>query len=359
MRGFLWKITLVVAFVASVAPSQAQQLRVGADFTTFFDNKEYTSLSADESCTLFSARLTPKVGIAWAECNELMFGVDMVQEFGHDAKFLSDVGVQLYYALRAPRVKVLAGIFPRSEMRGLQQPLFFDRDYRYYHHTIAGVLVRYESAKHSGSYVEMAMDYTGMRDRLVRESFDITLSAYHRIKGLELGLDGIMRHYGKDLDYTTDDGVVDNLLVVPYVGYELSVKGFDFDFRLSYMQALQRDRHFENRWQAPMGGELYCAVSRWGVTLANRLYVGGCLMPFMSRYGASLYHGERLYATAEGIVESAQLSYCRSFFDDTLSVGAGITLDYDGTGIGTRQWVQLDVKLDYGIDLRRKQRELN
>ena len=347
-----------MALVASVAPATAQRLRVGADFTTFFDNKEYASLGFDESGTLFSARLTPKVGIEWAECNELMFGVDMVQNFGHDAKFLSDVGVQLYYAFRVPRVKALVGIFPRREMRGLQQPLFFDRDYRYYHHTIAGVLARYESAKHSGSYVEMAMDYTGMRDKFVRESFDITLSAYHRIKGLELGLDGMMRHYGKDLDEMTNDGVVDNLLVVPHVGYKLSVKEFDLDFRLSYMQALQRDRHFENRWQAPMGGELYCAVSRWGVTLSNRLYVGGSLLPFMSRYGAALYHSEPLYSTTEGVVESVQLSYCRGFFDDTLSVGAGITLDYDGTGLGTRQWVQLDVKLDYGIDLRRKQREL-
>lgn len=358
MRRFLCQIVVVVALVASVAPATAQRLRVGADFTTFLDNKEYASLGFDESGTLFSARLTPKVGIEWAECNELMFGVDMVQNFGHDAKFLSDVGVQLYYAFRAPRVKALVGIFPRSEMRGLQQPLFFDRDYRYYHHTIAGVLARYESAKHSGSYVEMAMDYTGMRDKFVRESFDITLSAYHRIKGLELGLDGMMRHYGKDLDAMTNDGVVDNLFVVPYVGYKLSVKEFDLDFRLSYMQALQRDRHFENRWQAPMGGELYCAVSRWGVTLSNRLYVGGSLLPFMSRYGAALYHSEPLYSTTEGVVESVQLSYCRSLFDDTLSVGAGITLDYDGTGLGTRQWVQLDVKLDYGIDLRRKQREL-
>lgn len=356
MRRFLWQITL---FVASVAPATAQRLRVGADFTMFFDNKEYTSLGFDESGTLFSARLTPKVGVEWAECNELMFGVDMMQNFGHDAKFLSDVGVQLYYAFRVPKVKVLAGIFPRSEMRGLQHSLFFDREYRYYHHTVAGVLARYESAKHIGSYVEMTMDYTGMREELVRESFDISLSAYHRVKGFELGLDGMMRHYGKDLDYMTNDGVVDNLLIAPYIGYKLSVKGFDLDFRLRYMQALQRDRHFENRWQAPLGGELYCAVSRWGVTLANRLYVGGSLMPFMSRYGASLYHGELLYATNEGIVESAQLSYCRSFFDDTLSVGAGITLDYDGTGIGTRQWVQLDVKLDYGIDLRRKQREID
>lgn len=359
MRRFLWQITLFVALVASVAPATAQRLRVGADFTMFFDNKEYTSLGFDESGTLFSARLTPKVGVEWAECNELMFGVDMMQNFGHDAKFLSDVGVQLYYAFRVPKVKVLAGIFPRSEMRGLQHSLFFDREYRYYHHTVAGVLARYESAKHIGSYVEMTMDYTGMREELVRESFDISLSAYHRVKGLELGLDGMMRHYGKDLDYMTNDGVVDNLLIAPYIGYKLSVKGFDLDFRLRYMQALQRDRHFENRWQAPLGGELYCAVSRWGVTLANRLYVGDSLMPFMSRYGASLYHGELLYATNEGIVESAQLSYCRSFFDDTLSVGAGITLDYDGTGIGTRQWVQLDVKLDYGIDLRRKQREID
>ena len=121
-----------MALMLCVVGTSAQELRIGADFTTLFDNKEYAGMAIDESGTLFSARLTPKVGVAWSERNELMFAVDMVQNFGHDAKLLSDANVQLYYAFRAPRVTLMAGIFPRSEMRGLNTPLFFDSDYRYH-----------------------------------------------------------------------------------------------------------------------------------------------------------------------------------------------------------------------------------
>ncbi len=328
---------------------------MGADFVTLFDNKEYSSMSYDNSWTLFSARLSPKVGVAWAEHNELMFAVDMVQDFGSGAEFLSDVNAQLYYAFRAPRVKVLAGLFPRAEMRGLRSSLFFDRDYRYYHNTIGGLLARYEASQREGSYVEFAFDYTGMRDFDTREAFMIMSSGRDSIRGFGYGYDLMVGHYAKDSNPTTDDGVVDNILVVPHVGYDVSVGGFDIALQLSYVQSLQRDRHFENRWLAPMGGELLVAVSRWGVTLSNRLYVGKNLLPHYDRYGSDLYHSSPFYRTTEGVYNAITVSYGNSFFDDTLSLAAGITMEYDGTGWGTRQWIEVSVALDYGFS--RKDRE--
>ena len=113
-------ITTIAVVFAGAYTLSAQELRIGAEFTTLFDNTEYAAMDNISSATLFSSRLTPKLGVAWSERNTLMFGVDMVQDFGHDSKFLSDANVQLYYAYKAPRVKVFAGIFPRSEMRGVR-----------------------------------------------------------------------------------------------------------------------------------------------------------------------------------------------------------------------------------------------
>lgn len=348
-------ILVLCAIFFAVVVASAQELVTGVDFDALFDNKEYSSMKFDESGTLFSARLTPKVGINWAERNELMFAVDMVQDFGHNSKFLSDVNVQMYYAYRAPRVTAMIGIFNRSEMRGLQSSLFFDRTYRYYHNTMSGVLARYQSIKSPTSYVEFGFDMTGMRAYDVRETFMIMSSGRHAIKWFNFGYDLMVGHYAKDYNPDTDDGVVDNILAVPYVGCDIEVGGFDIDVRISYVQSLQRDRHFEDVWCAPAGGELYAGISRWGVTLSNRVYCGKGLLTYFNRYGADLYHGSPLYATTELWYEAVELSYNRRFFDDTLSLKAGITMEYDGVGWGTRQWIEVGVDLDYRVSLKRKQ----
>jgi len=354
-------ITTIAVVFAGAYTLSAQELRIGAEFTTLFDNTEYAAMDNISSATLFSSRLTPKLGVAWSERNTLMFGVDMVQDFGHDSKFLSDANVQLYYAYKAPRVKVFAGIFPRSEMRGVHSGLFYDPTYLYYNNRIGGVLARYEDDKFYDSYVEFAMDYTGMRDFDTREAFAITSSGHWNITAVYIGYDFYMGHYAKDYNPETRDGVVDNLLITPYLGYKFSAnkhyRPIDFDLRVTYMQSLQRDRINENVWQSPCGGELYVNVEWCNISLSNRLLLGGeSLLTYYSRYGAEVYHSVPLYRTNKGIYDAITLSYKRGFFSDTVVVAAGITAEYEGTGWGTRQWIELCVDLDYGISLNRKQR---
>lgn len=355
MRKLLLHTLCIVATLCGVTTrSTAQDIVIGADFDMLFDNKEYSPMTFDESGTLFSARLTPKLGVKWAERNELMFAADLVQDFGHASKFLSDVNVQLYYAYRATKVTVLAGIFPRENMRGLRTPLFFDRTYRYYHNRISGVLARYEDPKWGDSFVEFAFDYTGMRDFDTREAFMIMSSGRMPIKWFYMGYDLLMGHYAKDYNPDTDDGVVDNLFVAPYIGYDFTAGEFDIDIRLTYIQSLQRDRHAENVWRAPMGGELYAAISRWGVTLSNRFYGGKSLLTHYDRYGADLYAGSPFYATTKGFYDAITASYEQRFLNNTVGVSAGITAEWDGTGWGTRQWIAVNVNLDYNISLKRK-----
>lgn len=339
----------------------AQEIKVGADFTTLFDNKEYAGMESDISGTIFSARLTPRLGVEWHNNNELVLAADLVQDFGHDSKFLSDVNVQLYYGYNSDKLKLYAGIFPRDKMVGLNTPLFFAGDYRYYHNRLGGVLARHEWAP-EGSYVEFAMDYTGMRDFDTREAFMIMSSLRQNMSGVYVGYDFMMGHYAKDYNPDTIDGVVDNILLTPTLGYgyDFFVGGGNHTLSLSaearYVLSLQRDRINENVWESPMGGELFVALNWRGLEFSNRLFIGkGSLLTYYNRYGAELYHGAAMYRTSKGIYDAIAMSYKQHFFDDTVHLKLGITAEYDGTKWGTRQWLQLDVDLDYGIPLKRNE----
>ena len=363
MRRFATYILLtLVAFIGGGYTISAQELSCDINFTTLFDNTEYASMKGVESGTLFGARLTPQVGLEWQEWNQLMVGADLYQDFGHN-KFLSKAKLQLYYAYNAPEVKLYAGIFPRSAMSGLRSPLFFDPSYCFYNNSISGVLARYDDPT-SPSFVEFAMDYTGMRSFDVRESFAIMSSGKHSFfkRGwLSYGYDFYMGHYAKDYNPETVDGVVDNIMLTPYIEWKEGVLAeigrwwLYMDVCLSYVQSLQRDRINENEWKHPFGGELLINFEWAGLELSNRLYVGkGSLLTYYNRYGADVYHGMPLYGTEKGIYDAIALSYGRWFFNRTVGVKAGITAEYEGTGWGTRQWLQVDVNLGKRISLKRE-----
>lgn len=363
-RVFRYLLLLLATIYWGGATLYAQEVKLGADFTTLFDNTEYASMKDVSSGTLFGARLTPKVGIKWQERNELMVGADLYQDFGNNAKFLSAAKLQLYYAYKAPTVKLYAGIFPRSAMKGLRSPIFFDPSYNYYNNSIGGVLARYCDLE-SHSYIEFAMDYTGMRTFNTREAFAIMSSGKHVFLATEgwlsYGYDLYVGHYAKDDNPDTVDGVVDNIMLTPYIEYEnnnlcwLGKHPLNFDTRLSYVQSLQRDRIMENTWEHPFGGELFINFMWNGIELSNRLYVGkGSLLTYYNRYGSDVYHGMPLYRTEKGFYDAIALSYNQCFFNNTVSIKAGITIENDGTGWGTRQWLQVGVNLDYEISLKRK-----
>ena len=341
----------------------AQELRLSVDFATLFDNTEYASLKNTSSGTLFGSRLTPQVGLEWWDTNEFVVGADLYQDFGHD-KFLSDAKLQLYLASKSFRFDIYAGIFPREAMNGLCSPLFFDPAYCYYNNNISGVLARYRDPQ-SPSYVEFAMDYTGKRSYDVRESFEILSSGRQsfyvgRGEYLSLGYDFLMGHYAKDYNPETRDGVVDNILLRPYLRYDhydlpdIGRHGLMLTLTLSYIQSLQRDRINENVWQCPFGGELFAELRWAGLSVSNRLYMGkGSLLSYYDRYGSALYHGVSLYRSPKGLYDAIVVSYGSTFCNQTVGVKAGITLESDGTGWGTRQWLQIDVKLGHNMSLKR------
>lgn len=347
------KIILLLTFAAMATGAAAQQLVLGVDFDTRFDNREYSGMSYDTSETLFSARLTPQIGLRWDKRNTLMIGVDLMQNFGDDSKFLTEAKPLMWYQFESPKVLTAAGIFTRTKLRGDYNEAFFDRAYLFYHNRIQGVMGQYRTER---GFVEMAIDWEGMQSDTRREKFRILSGGQYNWKHLYGGYALSLIHFAKTSDPAEGEGVVDNILVNPYGGVRFNAY-FNFDIRLGYLQSLQRDRHLENGWVTPKGGMLDIRMSRWGVTLGNMLYVGQNMMPFYDKYGATLYTNCVFFGTRDNIYNRTEISYDRRFFNDTLGVRAGLFFHYDGASLGMQQMLEVSVRLQKICSKREKQRE--
>ena len=166
-------LTFALALFITGGGLQAQKLIVGADFTTRFDNREYANNDFNESQTLFSARLTPRIGVEWMDKNRLIVGVDLLQNFGDDTKFLSKARPLAYYQFNSRNVQANAGIFDRKELLGDYSLAFFGDSTAFYHNRLSGFLGHYKSTERRNTYVEMAIDWEGMYSEESREMFRI------------------------------------------------------------------------------------------------------------------------------------------------------------------------------------------
>lgn len=338
-------ITLLWLLLGGATAACAQQVIAGVDFATRFDNREYSGTAfSGASETLFSARLTPEIGLRWDTKNTLMIAVDLRQDFGDDSKFLTEAKPQLYYQFQTPKVLAVAGVFDRRKLSGDYGEAFFDRAYLFYHNRIAGLLGCYRG-RHG--FVELALDWEGMRSDVTREQFRL-LSAgrYDQGGGLFYGGYALsLQHYARTSAPADDEGVVDNILVNPFGGMCFHAL-FDFDIRLGYLQALQRDRVAANGWKMPKGGMLSLRMDWKGLWLSNELYAGENLMPLFDRYGGALYRGNVFFRTDDSrIYNRTGLGYSRRFFNDTLGVHAVIWFDCHGSGTGTSQQLEVDIRL--------------
>ena len=349
----LKKIGLLLLWLAAATTTYAQELLAGAEFVTRFDNREYAANAFGEPQTLFSARLTPRVGVEWQAKNRLVAGIELLQHFGEENRFLSDVRPLFYYRFETEHVRAAAGIFDRKELAGDYSTAFFSDSTAFYHNRLSGFLGRYVSTARPKTYVELALDWEGMYSRASREKFRILSSGRYTCGG------GFYFGYALSLFHFAgregNKNVTDNLLLEPSAGWEFTAF-FDFDVRAGFLFAPQRGRSVDNAWQTPCGGQLDFAIRKWGLRIENNLYVGENLQPLRRyvsdpelglTYGEEgLYAGESFYATTKRLYNRTRVGYQRTFFRGTLGVEAGMVFHYDGTALGTQQVVQVAVDLE-------------
>jgi hypothetical protein len=372
MNRFLRHIFLLAVIVSTTISAYAQEnmkLSLGVNFETFFDNTEYANTQMGWSGTVFSARLTPKVGIEWNEKNSLVIGTDLFADFGDETQFLSKLRPQLYYRFATPNVKAYAGIFDRSAMEGYYSELFFSDAYRYYENRVQGVLGQYVAER---GYVELSVDWCGMFSAEARERFRVLSAGRYNIGRREhfyVGYAAQMFHYAGSENIS--GSVVDNVIINPYLGAKFNAF-FDFDIKLHGILTMQRDRAVEPKMHKPGGALFQLRLSKWGVYIDEQIYAGSNLMPyyhsapneiFANGYGSDLYSGSTLFGTQPywgtdktkpNYFFDTRIGYQNSFFDNTVRLNAFFAFQSNHRGLGTRQMLELKINLFKEISLQKK-----
>lgn len=327
-----------------------------------FDNREYDRSSLSNSMTIFGVRLTPSVGLQFispsGSSHRLMAGIDIRKDFGDS---LQNLGLfremQLYYRwnqrLGKTDMTLVAGIFPRGEMQGRYSTAFFSDSLKFYDSNIEGLILKF---RRPSAFYELGCDWMGMFGDTSRERFMIFSSGEARLAGgmLFLGYSGTLYHYASSRQVW---GVVDNMLLNPYIGADLSgIAGMQrLGISVGWLQSFQNDRRNVGRYVFPGGGELLLEVRNWNVGLRNRLYYGTNLMPYYgstdaagTSYGNNLYFGDPFWQLGTsgpgryGIYDRLDVYYeprIAPFLD--LRIAASFHFNGKSSGGGWQQTVSL------------------
>lgn len=279
------------------------------DFEMNFDNREFYKSDFSESMTIFGARLTPSAGVNIRQDNSvthrLMAGIDIMKDFG-DSVAVRDLvkEMTLYYNMekrfKRNEFSIYAGVFPRKAMEGRWGQAFFSDSLTFYDNNLEGLLLKLRRPR---AYFELGADWMGLTGEYRRERFMIFSSGEGRVLPYtSLGYSFYVYHYAGSRKVR---GVVDNILVNPYITADLSrPAGLQkLSFTAGWLQALQNDRRNIGRNTFPGGGEIDVEVRNWDVGVRNRMYIGRDLMPYYNnldaggfKYGSnSLYLGDPFY----------------------------------------------------------------
>ncbi len=343
-------------FVATLI--SAQEVRIGVDFQTRFDDKEFGSMSLVvpdldiESGTDFAARLLPQAEVVWEGVNSLVVGVDILQNFGDASdRFVSEIKPIVYYQYKSSKVRAAAGIFTRDMIHDDgYSSAFFTPSYKFFHNRLQGVMGQYNSGR---SYVELICDWESIYSVESREKFRILSSGRHYLKNFYYGYNFTLFHFAGQ-EGAEVENVVDYALLNPRVGVQFG-GNFDFDIFATALLSAQRDGSFGDEWVLPAMGEVGFSVARWGFTLSNSIYFGDNLSPFFFGhtlpsgaemvYGRELYPGESFFRTENGVYNRFEAKYSKDFFNDTVRVAANILGHYDGADFGTQYMLEVGVRL--------------
>ena len=283
----------LLAALAVSAGASAQRFTWSVDFGAVFDNREGDGTHTPAE-TYFFTRLAPEIGLSFGERDRIAGGVVWTQPIGREWGG-HRVSPTLYYRHEAPRWAISMGMFPRTQLHEELPGFLWCDSLMYFQRNIRGALVQYAKGR---SFVDLYLDWRQLQTNRDREAFNVVLHGqWHPRDGrFFAGGHAMMNHLAKVRHAPADQHVVDNFVVNPYVGVDLShATPLDsLRVRAGAIVTLERNRAFGN-WRTPAGGWLdVCAEWRW-LGLYESLYAGGVQQPSHSEFGSLLYQGEPFY----------------------------------------------------------------
>lgn len=287
-----------------------------AYFQYCFDNREFGQSENlfMNSETINLARLAPSLGLAVNSgdvvTHSVMAGADIMRDMGKGSEYGHEFTLWYSLGLSGDNFNFTghAGMFPRRfsvfgsdsvppRGTGRVPSVFMSDKARVYDSNMEGLLLRFFSPR---AYVEAGLDWMGMLGSQRRERFQIfTYGSFFLAGGFDLGWTATLYHYANTLEYR---GVVDNVLVSPFMSWTRFAGGFRYDAKLSWLQGIHQDRIRKTGLElAP--GVLVSQDLKWKkVSVSGDVYYGTGQMPYYddfdaggNMYGSDLYFGCPFY----------------------------------------------------------------
>lgn len=357
---------ILVCLSAQSAAVQAQTKSVrfewDADFSYFFDNREFAASSDGYSIseTLNAAVLTPSAGISVKTSRDvnhrIRLGLDIYKNMGGGETNLSALReLTLFYdahvAMDRARFEGLAGCFPRSYMEGEYGEAFFDDKYLFTDRNIEGVLMKYRAERF---FTELGCDWMGSKGQTRHERFQIFSSGvWHASEWLDLGWAASFYHYASSIEAP---GVVDNHLLNPYLRLDLSrLTGLgELSLKAGGLVSYQRNRRVDDTAYDPYGAQVDLTVRNWCFGLKSSLYTGYDQQVYFhdrdvsgAMYGTDLYFGSPFYQL--GVYDRTEIWWqpeITDYLDLKLSCHLHFGNAPDGIWLGNRQVLSLVFDLE-------------
>jgi hypothetical protein len=286
----------VTAILAMCGPqAAAQTFTWDVDFRSVFDNREGDGNYTPAETILFT-NLAPEIGVEFGHGDKLAGGVVWNQPIGREWEG-ARVSPTLYYRHDAQRWAVAMGMLPRTQLREELPNFLWCDSLRYHQYNIRGVLLQYNS---HDAFVDFYLDWRQLQTTTQREAFNVVFHGqwHPGARRFFVGGHAMMNHYALTKNSPADMHIVDNFLVNPYVGVDLShATALDsLQVRAGALVTVERNRAYDN-WTTPAGGWLELVGEwRW-LGLKNTLYAGGRLLPSYSEFRGQLYPGEPFYSS--------------------------------------------------------------
>lgn len=289
---FLTLVSLISIFILNL---NAIEPTWNIEFGSVFDNREGDG-KMSEAETFFFTTLSPEIGLKFTSSDRIAGGVVWTQPLENGIKD-GKIIPTLYYRHDGRNWKFSMGMFPRTQLKEPLPGFIWCDSLAYFQKNIRGALVQYEGKK---GFFDAYIDWRARQTEVRREAFNIVFHGELKPKANEfiLGLHAMMNHFAKVRHAGSSQSVVDNFLVNPYVGLDLSKKTVldSLVVKAGLLQTIERNRANGNSWECP-GGLLVDAVFEWKILgIRNSLFVSKKdLFPLYGEFGSLLYQGEPYY----------------------------------------------------------------
>lgn len=362
MKRILILITACFLSISASAQDRGMKDKVSfvydAYFRYCFDNREFGQSGNlfMNSETIHFARLAPSVGLSVYSgagvTHSLMVGADILRDMGKGSEY--DHEFTLWYGLGVKGDKVgftgRAGMFPRRfsvfgsdpvPARDRVPSVFVSDKIRVYDSNMEGILLTLYSPR---AYVEAGLDWMGMLGSMRRERFQIfTYGRFLLGEGFDLGWTATLYHYANTLEFR---GVVDNVLLSPFVSWTYTSGDLGYDAKLSWIQGFHQDRIKATGLESAPGVLLSQSLGWKKVSFLGDVYYGAGQMPYYdgydaggNMYGSDLYFGCPFYKIAgssedresPGFYGRAEL-YWNPIVMDIAAVRLGAVAHFNGSG---------------------------